>query len=104
MWILIVIGVIILLLAGLFLLCTECNKGAAFIFGAVFGAYIISGAILMLRDPKPTAMDVYQGKTTLEIHYKNGVPIDSVVVFKDKKNNYGNRNIRSASKKSINSI
>lgn len=33
---------------------------------------------------KPTAIDVYQGKTTLEITYKNGVPIDSVVVHKDK--------------------
>jgi hypothetical protein len=29
-------------------------------------------------------MDVYQGKTTLEITYKDGVAIDSVVVFKDK--------------------
>ena len=34
---------------------------------------------------KPTAMDVYQGKTTLEITFKDGVPIDSVVVFKNKK-------------------
>lgn len=33
---------------------------------------------------KPTAMDVYQGKTTLEITYKDSVPIDSVVVFKNK--------------------
>lgn len=33
---------------------------------------------------KPTAMDVYQGKTTLEITYKDGIAIDSVVVFKDK--------------------
>ena len=32
---------------------------------------------------KPTAMDVYQGKTTLEITYKDGVPVDSVVVFKN---------------------
>jgi hypothetical protein len=31
---------------------------------------------------RPTALDVYQGKTTLEITYKDGVPIDSVVVFK----------------------
>jgi hypothetical protein len=31
----------------------------------------------------PTAMDVYRGKTTLEIIYKDGVPVDSVVVFKD---------------------
>lgn len=31
----------------------------------------------------PTALDVYQGKTTLEVTYKDGVAIDSVVVFKD---------------------
>lgn len=35
-------------------------------------------------ETQPTAMDVYQGKTTLEITYKDGVAIDSVVVFKDK--------------------
>ena len=34
---------------------------------------------------KPTAMDVYQGKTTLEITYKDGIPVDSIVVFKNKK-------------------
>ena len=33
---------------------------------------------------KPTAMDVYQGKTTLEITYKDDIPVDSVVVFKNK--------------------
>lgn len=33
---------------------------------------------------KPTAMDVYQGKTTIEITYKDGIPVDSVVVFKNK--------------------
>lgn len=32
---------------------------------------------------KPTAMDVYQGKTTLEITYRDSIPIDSVVVFKE---------------------
>ena len=35
-------------------------------------------------ENKPTAMDVYQGKTTLEITYKDTIAIDSVVVFKDK--------------------
>ena len=40
-----------------------------------FGLYIIDN---------PTAKDVYQGKTTLEITYKDGVPIDTVVVFKNK--------------------
>ena len=82
MWILFVIGLIILLV-GLFLLSAEC-KGAAFIFG-VIGAYILSGAVFALSGGwGPTAMDVYQGKTTLEITYKDGVPVDSVVVFKNK--------------------
>ena len=30
----------------------------------------------------PKAMDVYRGRTTLEITYKDSVAIDSVVVFK----------------------
>lgn len=38
-------------------------------------AYIIS---------KPKAIDVYRDKTTLEITYKNNVPIDTVVVWKGK--------------------
>lgn len=33
---------------------------------------------------KPKAMDVYRGKTTLEITYKDRVPIDSTVVWKNK--------------------
>ena len=32
---------------------------------------------------KPTALDVYQGKTTLEIIYRDSIPIDSIVVFKE---------------------
>lgn len=32
----------------------------------------------------PTAMDVYQGNTELEIISVNGVPTDTVVVFKNK--------------------
>lgn len=33
---------------------------------------------------QPTAMDVYKGKTELQITYKETIPIDSVVVFKNK--------------------
>lgn len=42
-------------------------------------AYCVGGLI-----PKsvPRAMDVYQGKTTLEITYRDSVVVDSVVVFK----------------------
>lgn len=37
----------------------------------------------IIKDPQPTAMDVYQGKTTLEYTIKDSVKIDSIVVFKD---------------------
>jgi hypothetical protein len=30
----------------------------------------------------PTAMDVYQDKTTLEITYRDSIPIDTIVVLK----------------------
>ena len=33
---------------------------------------------------KPRAIDVYKGNTTLEITYKDGVPIDSTVVWKSR--------------------
>lgn len=80
--ILIIAGLILLVIS---LICLFVDRGDwAFSLG-VIGAYILSGGILMHQESfKPTAMDVYQNKTTLEITYKDGVPIDSVVVFKDK--------------------
>ena len=33
---------------------------------------------------EPKAIDVYRGKTTLEITYKDKMPIDSTVVWKNK--------------------
>ena len=43
---------------------------------------ILSLIIIGIEENKPTALDVYQGKTTLEITYKDSIPVDSVVVFK----------------------
>lgn len=40
--------------------------------------------LLAIYLKKPTAMDVYRNKTTLEITYKDRVPIDSTVVWKDR--------------------
>lgn len=58
----------------------------------VLGILIVIAAIVVIGwvgynigiDLKPTAMDVYKCKTALEITYKDGVAIDSVVVFKNK--------------------
>ena len=40
--------------------------------------------LLISYTNKPKAIDVYEGKTTLEITYKDKVPIDSTVVWKSK--------------------
>ena len=43
---------------------------------------ILVSLLVILEEPQ--AMDVYRGNTTLEITYKDGVAIDSTVVFKNK--------------------
>ena len=43
------------------------------------------GAIIVhegIQSFEPRAIDVYRGKTTLEITYKDSIPVDTVVVFK----------------------
>jgi hypothetical protein len=53
----------------------------------MIGATIIITADMIIDDiylSKPQAIDVYRGKTTLKITYKDSIPIDSVVVFKTK--------------------
>lgn len=58
------------------------------------GIGIIVGLLIMLLSVtiafacfpdkvSPSAIDVYRGRTTLEITYKDGNPVDSVVVYKD---------------------
>lgn len=45
-------------------------------------AIFVMAAIICHSISTPTALDVYRGKTTLQITYKDNIPIDSVVVFK----------------------
>ena len=54
--------------------------GAMLIGISIIGTYSIIFSII--NNNKPSALDVYKGKTTLEITYKDGVAIDSVVVYK----------------------
>lgn len=49
---------------------------------AIIGLFFYS-IVGLINSNKPSAMDVYQRKTTIEITYRDGVPVDSVVVFKD---------------------
>lgn len=53
--------------------------------GLVYSFFIwIVFILILIQSQIPTAMDVYNGKTTLEITYKDGVPVDSTVVWKSK--------------------
>lgn len=47
---------------------------SAIIFVALFSSYE--------NRNTPTAKDVYEGKTTLEITYRDSIPIDTIVVLK----------------------
>lgn len=53
------------------------------IYSFIFSSIVL--ILLVFQLNKPNAMDVYRGKTTLEITYKDNVPIDSTVVWKNNK-------------------
>lgn len=84
----IILGLIII---GLIVLINHLSRGdnAAVDVGVFFGVWLIIcivleiGLIIDVTDtPKPTPMDVYQNKTTLEYTIRDGEVIDSVVVWK----------------------
>ena len=56
---------------------------AGFITGVVFAFAVSIGTIVLIKDSTPKPIDVYRGKTTLQITYRDSIPIDSVVVFKN---------------------
>ena len=78
----IIAGMIII---GGLLLCTTRNEKVG-VCTAIVGVIILLFAykIDTKQITKPTALDVYRGKTTLEITYRDSVAIDSTVVYKVK--------------------
>ena len=73
----------------LFIQCIKWNrKGGPFGLCILFSFPLIALETLCINEivsgQRPKAMDVYQGKTTLEYTIRDGVKVDSVVVFKEK--------------------
>ena len=67
------------------------SEGAHYSWGVLCGFAIfalIAIEILcidkIVSEPRPKAMDVYQGKTTIEYTIRDGVKVDSIVVYKDR--------------------
>lgn len=75
----------ILLLAGLIMCVVDNVKNEPYENFIIFYSFIFSFIIfilILLQLDEPTAIDVYKEKTTLEITYKDKVPVDSTVVWK----------------------
>lgn len=53
-----------------------------FILGIVSVLVVRAMVLTSYFKSTPSAIDVYRGKTTLEIVYRDSIPIDSIVVFK----------------------
>ncbi len=80
----IILGVLTVLMicSAIIFNISDGSYGAATV---TVGAILLLSSILSIIDKtNPKAIDVYRGKTTLEITYKDGVAIDSIVIVKEK--------------------
>ena len=76
---------ILFILIVLALILIHCDRDNAMIYGltvALLTFFFATCLAAYSERNTPTAIDVYNGKTTLEITYRDGVAIDTVVVFK----------------------
>lgn len=71
---------------GLLLWCAGSDDSWVIVVGGLCMIGIGASCAILCDTiaPKPSAIDVYRGKTTLEITYRDSVAIDSVVVYKVK--------------------
>jgi len=71
---------LIAVIVGIAMVTNEDSSGVLL---SIIGAIVFTVCLMeTLSDNKPTALDVYRGKTTLEITYRDSVAIDSTVVYK----------------------
>lgn len=83
-------GSLIILIFGVFFIILGAGVGIRYKTNPLPTIFIVFGIIICFcaiapseSNDKPTALDVYQGKTTLEITYRDSIPVDSVVVYKN---------------------
>jgi hypothetical protein len=83
-WIILVASLVILIVL-IVSLCTDDSEGIKIC--VVITAFITFLCIIGLGVNEPTAMDVYQDKTTLKYTVVNDVKTDSTVIWKKRCNN-----------------
>ena len=85
-WEIISLSAFVTMLLGVLLIGIGATKGGfcSIALGVILGLMYV---VVTGREEKvttPTALDVYRGKTTLEITYRDSVAVDSIVVYKMK--------------------
>lgn len=79
---------ILAIIVGCIVICFLGDDDSITFLGVMIcicGGVLLGFSVAEIKQEKvPTAIDVYRGKTTLEITYKDSIAIDSVVVFKNK--------------------
>lgn len=80
---------VLLFIIGIIIFCIGVSIGIAKNIDPIPTFICLLGFIVCLlamylsySSSTPTTLDVYRGKTTLEITYRDSVAVDSVVVFK----------------------
>lgn len=72
----------ILLIIGVVIICILTSGSLKSLLAIIILVIGVTYVVYDASKGTPKAIEVYQGKTTLEITYKNGIPVDSVVVYK----------------------
>ena len=75
---------IVFIFVGTIINCNVSDEHPGVYLGTLLACVGAVLTTISYYETNPSAMDVYQGKTTLEITYKDNVAVDSIVVFKDK--------------------
>lgn len=81
----IILGLILMITGSILIaaIITSEQTGIITALGTFFSVLlIIVGAGCLTDYRQPQAIDVYRGKTTLQITYKGNTPIDTTVVYK----------------------
>lgn len=80
--------IIVLIVVAVLLFAYSCTgDGWQGLAGQLYAYLVVAITLIVginMSEPTPTALDVYRGNTELEITSVNGVPTDTVVVFKNK--------------------
>lgn len=79
-----ILGIVLLIISAFTLFVKTKGDYLAYLccLGISIGAIFI---YVSIESEQPQPIDVYRGNTTLKINYVDGVPVDSVVIFRNSK-------------------